>query len=87
MLVRNSLDLERIPETIRIITYKQSQEHWHRLDAVVVVIGFDEDSDRITGKEVRKREADSPANNTRQYSVYDKLEFSDSKDVLVHDQD
>lgn len=78
---------EIILETIHLITYQESQKHRHCLDAVVVVVGFDKDGDRVTGKEVRYREADGPAHYICQYSVYYELEFSDSKNVLVHDQD
>jgi hypothetical protein len=67
-------------------TYQKSQKHRHCFDAIVVVIGFDEDGDRITGKEMRYREADGPANHKRKYCINNDLKFSHSENILVHDQ-
>jgi hypothetical protein len=67
-------------------TYQKSQKHGHCFDAIVVVVGFDEDGDRITGKEMRYREADGPANNKREYCINNYLKLSHGENVLVHDQ-
>lgn len=50
-----------------------------------VVVRLDEHRDWIARKEVGYGEADRPAHDKRQYTVYDDLESLNCEDVLVHD--
>jgi hypothetical protein len=56
------------------------------MNTCVSIVRLDKHRNWVAGEEMRYREADGPANNQREDNVNNDLEFSNSKDVFVHDQ-